>query len=336
MSSIDDDHAGHAARGIPPECRGALPGATKHASGWEVDEHVLAAFGLQGMVATPAAHPWNAKRTFIVASGAARLALRCWDGPAALQRMLAEEAILRELEPSAFRDYARRVPALNGEMHAWHSKNLAWSAYEFIPGVSPSECSSRAAAMAGELLGRFHRVLSKCPSAAGKTSRLRALPQVAARLRRTRLVNTNQALTEMLCILDAEVVQCVDALLQLPYGGTHGDYVFDNILVDDRARMIDFEFARDDIQLLDFGGLAAPLRRPDGSFVVASRDVLNSAVDAYADNAPNVAATRGETLWRAIAAHWMLVADDLSRVSRRSFQRALAVLATVTSVLKEV
>lgn len=75
-------------------------------------------------------------------------------------------------------------------------------------------------------------------------------------------------------------------LLSFPCVLTHGDFNYDNILLDEINKtlsIIDFEYARVDSRLLDLACLRAPIREKDGSFLFLRREVYLRILKAYVD-----------------------------------------------------
>src|SRR5439155_16452887 len=80
--------------------------------------------------------------------------------------------------------------------------------------------------------------------------------------------------------------------------------------------LIDFEFARWDIRLFDFAALAAPLRRPDGSFLRASDPFLEAAASAYGERAATpLAAAERRLFGVATLVHALFIVADLGPAS---------------------
>jgi Ser/Thr protein kinase RdoA (MazF antagonist) len=101
---------------------------------------------------------------------------------------------------------------------------------------------------------------------------------------------------EVRAVLDrarAALAPALESLSTLPYCRIHGDVRLDNLLVDaGELAVIDLEFTRTDLRLLDLVSLLAGHRNPSGALAPLPRRAVDGVVRAYAD-----AVARTELAW---------------------------------------
>jgi len=298
-----------------------------------VPHQVLATFGVCGVVTaiSPGRNPWRSTNTLLV-RGDRSLAIRRWEGKQAIERMFAEESLLTVLSTTEFRDFAFPIRSLDGRGHVFTSSEVAWTAYELLTGVSPDALHPATPQIVGALLAKFHSASAQLSQHNLRSSRLVALPEALTRLGLVATLLSNVRLFSGLRSLGQAISDNLEELVILPWGLIHGDFVLENILVSDRARLVDFEFARSDLRLFDFAALSAPQRHDNGSFLIASPVFLDRLVESYqctTSSGMQLSAAERRALPLIAAAHWSFVADDLARAKSRHLPAALDVLCTL-------
>ncbi|MFI5911831.1 phosphotransferase enzyme family protein [Dactylosporangium sp. NPDC051541] len=246
---------------------------------------------------TPLAGPWGHSGVF----RAGAVVLKCWRGPRR-ERGLVETAQLRSLRAAGFASAPAPVAGRGGwwEYH----RDVLWTAQEYVEPV-PGRPAGTAAARIGAVLARLHA--TEPDPRPGDRSRIDDLagldlaavpaghaPAVAAALRH---------------VLDRRA-----ELTGLPRGRVHGDVNFDNAILGRGGRLvlIDWEFTRRDVRVLDLATLLAPKRRPDGSFRTAGPALIARIVAGYqAAAAEPLGPDELRLLPAAALAHYLLVLRDV-------------------------
>ena len=206
------------------------------------------------------AHPWNIERAYRV-RGRNRhdAALKVWQGHAARQRARSEVGFTLHLEGHGFAQHAALLRTRAGALVLEEPDGLAWTGYEYIDGMAVA----RKQPAGPDLLGRLLADLHGLPGPGGRArSRLESFPDLAAEARA--LVPSTAVRRATAIVLEA-----LEELAELPRRCVHGDFNPQNVLVRaDEPVLIDLEFARWDVRLLDFASLAAPWRSSSGPFEV--------------------------------------------------------------------
>jgi Ser/Thr protein kinase RdoA (MazF antagonist) len=120
-------------------------------------------------------------------------------------------------------------------------------------------------------------------------------------------------------------------LAVLPRACVHGDVNFDNmILRRDGLVLIDWEFTRHDLRILDLATLVAPKRTSSGRFVMAAPEVFAEAVHGYQAAAQEPLSTlEREMLPVAALAHYLLVLRDTLRLASPHARHVAEVVRTL-------
>jgi Ser/Thr protein kinase RdoA (MazF antagonist) len=172
-------------------------------------------------------------------------------------RVHAEIAFTSHLETQKFTHYPALLRTLDGSPHFEEPNGLIWTAYEYIEGgpVAPEEPTGPA--LMGHILADLHQL--SAPPDPGP-SRLATFPELSNEVR---WLVPSAAVRRATSI----VLEALSDLTELRRSCVHGDFNSQNVIL--RAgepMLIDLEFARWDVRLLDFASLVAPWRLASGRF----------------------------------------------------------------------
>jgi Ser/Thr protein kinase RdoA (MazF antagonist) len=242
----------------------------------------------------------------------------------------AEAVLLRRLADRGFRAAAAPVPFAAGAL--WYAPEPAgpqWTAQAFLPGRHPSATDARDAGFAGRmgrLLAALHLAASSPLPPAGGTRLAEGVRPLPA---------GTVVLPDVRVVLDrarAVVEPALEALDALPHCQIHGDVRLDNLLVDaGELAVIDLEFTRVDLRLLDVVSLVAGDRDRSGRLVPLPSRTVGSVLRAYVDTVAgtDLAWTEAESALfdTAAVAFLLLVLVDQLRAGSTQVAGVAAVLA---------
>lgn len=297
-----------------------------------VPRHVLAALpGLPKFVRQrPMPGSWGSHDVSRVTTDAGTVVVKQWSGPHRMARGLAEAQVLGRLERAAFSRAARPVALAGAPALVDRDGGSAWTAQSYLRGtaVTVRNTADRAFADAlGALLASFHRRSTPQSSPVAVASRLpeiRLLPELVGGV-----PPEDAALAVRAFRLAAAHL---DELLTLPTCQLHGDLNFEN-LIDSAVgpKLIDLEFTRVDVRMLDLAALAAPVRDPDGTLRIIGGRFIRGVLAAYCrelagdELAPDP--TELELLPVLSLTHFLLVLTDQLRAGSPHVGLVLPVVA---------
>jgi hypothetical protein len=258
---------------------------------------------------------WPSDDVGLLVVGSTGVVVKRWIGPEREARGCAEALMLVRLAERGFTAVARPV-ALGG---SWWMRSRSpaalWTAQELVPGEVPSvhEIGAGLGERLGTLLGAFHLAAAD-PG-----------PTTSAQ---SRLLRSDRWLTDdirplgpgrrVVAALRQAVSEHLGTLTAMPYCHIHGDVRLDNMVATpDRIALIDLEFTRVDLRLLDLASLAGGVRSAAGELSLLPLAVLEPALDAYHDAVAGtglaMSGPERASLPFATAAFFLLVLHDLMR-----------------------
>ncbi|MEW2592247.1 phosphotransferase [Micromonospora aurantiaca] len=290
---------------------------------WQVAEEFGETLGRPKQI-TPLAGPWGPNGVFQVAAGHSLFVLKRWQGADRIRRGTAETTQLVYLRQAGFT--AAPAPLPYGATW-WRSTDGAtlWTAQEHIDAVphrGHGGMRRHLAAQIGGVLADLHSRIDDRP--VGNVSRLDEL----ADLDFTRIPEPfNEVVASALSVVLARR----DELSALPQSRVHGDVNLDNmILRRDGLVLIDWEFTRRDLRILDLATLVAPRRTPSGGFLTATPAMFGEILRGYQLAAKTPLSRRErELLPTAALAHYLLVLRDTLRLGSPHVAQVVTVVRTL-------
>jgi Ser/Thr protein kinase RdoA (MazF antagonist) len=219
---------------------------------------------------------WAHDRVWRVCGDGEEFAIKRWLGDAQVSRLLSEVSVTKALILGGVCHLAAPLRTASTGL----AGDVSWSLYPWIKGrpfLPHSECGGHYEAQLCELLARIHAV-SSCSMPAN--------PRLESILE-DRLGNGHG---ELLYGFPDGIVSCVRRLAErrgkeiasLTKTLIHGDVNFDNVIIaGDELFLLDFEFARKDVALIDLALLWAPARDDSGGFIPLDREVYERCIDRY-------------------------------------------------------
>jgi Phosphotransferase enzyme family len=266
-------------------------------------------------------------------AGRADIVVKRWTGADRIARGSREAEILAHLTGMGFRHTPRAVPFGSSIMYRGKGGVTAWTAQEFVPGPAPGRQAVADPGFSrrlGQALAAFHECGTIGPADSGHASRL-------GELHRLPVLVGGLASPDAELVLRAYERSCraLDDVLVLPRCQLHGDVNLENIIESPSAlTLIDLEFARVDIRLLDLAGLAAPGRTADGTVRGAPPQFQRSVAAAYrhALGQGRLAADEAEMSLLPVVSlmHFLLIVADQLRLRSPHVSCVLPVVADLT------
>lgn len=206
--------------------------------------------------------------------------MKQWCGERQIAMAIAETTVLTRLADVGFPNVAPVVPLSGAPILLLLEENMAWTARDYFPGRSPTPEALTDSAFShglGTLLAKFQTALESTghrPDVESRLVELQLLPDLFHKL--------SSADSNMVGRAYDLAMGQLDEVLALPCGQLHGDLNLENLIDGPSGlKMIDLEFTRVDVRLLDLAALAAPIRDPTGTLQVAPEDFIRTASSAY-------------------------------------------------------
>ncbi|WP_406205517.1 aminoglycoside phosphotransferase family protein [Kitasatospora sp. NBC_01560] len=223
---------------------------------------------------------WGSRNLARVTTEQLDVVVKRWQGSRRLAMAAAETSALTTLASAGFHQVAR-VVALGGApvLHP-PGAHCAWTAQEYLQGLAPPRHAvgdQRFSRELGTVLARFHLALARpghLLHAGSRLDELQLLPELTGLLPPTEAALVGAA-------FDLAVSR-MEEVLAFPLGLLHGDLNLENLLQGPNGlQLIDLEFSRVDVRLLDLAALAAPTRDSAGRLQLAPEGFVRSVGSAY-------------------------------------------------------
>jgi Ser/Thr protein kinase RdoA (MazF antagonist) len=260
-------------------------------------------YGYLSATIEPLPHPWALERVYRLRSpNRPDCVLKAWQGPAVRSRVRSEIRFTQHLEGEAFGHHAALLRTRSGTPVIEERDGLTWTAYEYLEGVSMVPGDPTCPVLMGYLLADLHQV--PAPPEPGP-SRLETFPELSGEVRE--LVPSRAVRQATSIVLDS-----LGDLIELPRRCIHGDFNPQNVIVRaGQPLLIDLEFSRWDLRLLDFASLVAPWRLASGPFRVDS-SFAPGVARAYGLRGGRLEPRERELFPAAALAHTLFMIRDLS------------------------
>jgi thiamine kinase-like enzyme len=261
---------------------------------------------------TALAGPWGHNGVFLVDGPGKRFVLKQWREEDRIRRGRAEVVQLIRLTQHGFRAAPRPLP-VGADWSLTADDGTLWTAQEYIEAnrsVHPAASRGAMASRIGAVLADLH--VRTEPLHAGPPARIRELADLDLSTVPGEFRST--VATARQVVLDER-----ERLATLPHGCLHGDVNFDNMILGERGLvLIDWEFTRRDLRILDLATLRAPIRTTSGRFVTVPPGRFAAMVRDYQRVAdPPLSPLELELLPTAALMHYLLVVrDTIARASR--------------------
>lgn len=222
---------------------------------------------------TPLRGGWSTSRTLLVQGTEGFAVLKRWDLESQ-SRARAEAASLQRLHEAGL-SIAPEPRRVNGSFVAQGPRDEMWTAAEYVRGEHPTGPSTnRNRARLAQLIAQFHI------SVESDSSRLVELLEPWRGF-------LEPPAAEMVDTARRAVSGLVPSALELPRAHVHGDMNHGNLIeTSSGLRVIDHEFARIDVRMLEFASLRVPNRTTAGELAVVSREYQNDVIREYGGRSP--------------------------------------------------
>lgn len=229
---------------------------------------------------TAKTHPWNRSLMFIIQQkNNKKFLLKSWER-IILHNLKNDVYTTKKLGEVGFNNATKYLTNIEFNYYLADQEKL-WTLCEFIDGDVFNDFNPNLPQKIGKVLNELHIYLNQLNlnNSNQLFSKINELPEFIKK--NNNFIKNNTQKQMVRDFLEVEMKYKINIVKKFKKSNIHGDINLGNIIFADETYIIDFEYARNDLKILEFVSLYAPSRNSRGEFNYFGKDFVKKIIHNY-------------------------------------------------------